>query len=124
MLYIENLCCFVAQLSLSGSGGVYIPQNSSYVNTSTLVHEIGITAASPVYTTKALSPAVFIADHLPGKIGKLSAKAFGSSYYDQNLSNYTGLDYQRFDLRESIIKTEGINTEQNSTKPITSPIGG
>lgn len=107
MLYIENLCEFVAQLVCSGEGGVYFPQNSTYTNTSALVREIGITVSKPTYTTKLLNFFVFIASRIPGKVSGLVNKAFGNQIYDQRLSHYDGLDYQVYDLRESIIATEG-----------------
>jgi len=106
MLYIDNLCEFVSQLVLSGEGGVYFPQNAEYTSTSHLVREISITTDSPTYTTKFLKPAVSLVSHVPGKIKILTKKAFGNCYYDQGLSVYDGIDYQIYNLRESIIATE------------------
>lgn len=106
ILYIENLCEFVGQLTLSGAGGIYFPQNSEYTSTSSLVREIGITVNHPTYAIKLLNPFVSIARHIPGKVCNLADKAFGSSYYEQKISAYEGIDYQRFDIRNSIIRTE------------------
>jgi len=106
MLYIENLCEFVALLILSGEGGIYFPQNNSFSNTGKIVRLIGEMEESPVYLTKLLSPAVGVALRIRGKVSSLARKAFGSCYYDQDLSRYDGLDYQLFDLRTSIMKTE------------------
>lgn len=108
MLYIENLCEFAAQLSLSQQSGVYFPQNGEYSNTSELVASIGMASHSPVRTSKVLSSAVSMAKAVPiGKIRDLAKKAFGSSYYDQRISHYDGLDYQKVALNDSITRTEG-----------------
>lgn len=106
MLYIENLCEFLSLLILGGEGGIYFPQNSSYIKTSTLVREIGITTNCPVYTSKLLNPAIFFISHISDKTSSLVNKAFGNQVYDQRLSQYDGIDYQLYDLRESIIATE------------------
>lgn len=106
ILYIGNLCEFVSLLILSGEGGVYFPQNGEYTTISRLVREIGITTNSTIYTSRALNIVVFIASYVPGKVGKLVGKIFGSSVYDLALSFYDGLEYQKFDLRKSIIRTE------------------
>lgn len=108
MLYIGNLCEFVALLTLSGAGGVYFPQNGEYTRTSTMVSQIGKYAHRTVYTVNVLNPVVNIAKYIPiGKVRGLAAKVFGNSYYDQTISEYSGLDYQKYSLEESIQRTEG-----------------
>ena len=107
MLYIDNLCELVSQLVLCGEGGVYFPQNAEYTKTAEMVKQIGEQAHRPVHVTRLLSPAVWIALHIPGKIKKLAAKAFGNNCYDQRLSKYDGLDYQKVSMADSIRYTEG-----------------
>lgn len=109
MLYIENLCEFAALLMLSGEGGIYFPQNKEFTKTSELVQEIGRIAGKPVKVTRLLDPAVWAALHVPGKISDLANKAFGSSWYDQKLSQYTNINYQKTDLIKSIAQTEQIS---------------
>ena len=107
MLYIENLCEFVAQAVLSGEGGVFFPQNGEYSNTGELVRMIGEASGRKVRLSRMLLPAVTIAMHMPiGKVKGLASKAFGSSYYDMRLSRYEGMDYQKVGLKESIVRTE------------------
>lgn len=106
MLYIENLCEFVAQLALSGEGGIYFPQNGEYGKTSEIVRMIGEGAGRRVWKTRILLPAIKVAGHIPAKIGRLVNKAFGNMVYDQRLSRYDGLDYQKVSLEESIKKIE------------------
>lgn len=106
ILYIGNLCEFLCKLMLSGEGGVYFPQNAEYVKTSRLVREISITVGKMTYVSKMFNMAVLIASHVPGKISGLVNKAFGNQRYSRTLSEYDGLEYQIFDLQESIINTE------------------
>lgn len=108
MLYVENLCEFVALLSLSGESGVYFPQNRAYTKTADMVQAIGVAAHRPISKSKVLNPAVAIAGKIPGKVNGLVEKAFGDGYYDQKLSQYRGLDYQLVGLEESIRRAEGV----------------
>lgn len=112
-LYVGNLCEFLCQIMLvdmrnsQTNDVVLFPQNSDYVRTSDLVREIAITSHKPTLRLRILSPFVALASHMPGKIGRLTNKAFGNNIYDMALSQYEGIDYQKVDLRESIILTEG-----------------
>ncbi len=107
MLYIENLCEFVGQLVCSGEGGVYFPQNSSYSNTSQLVRMIGVIIHKNIHLSKMLIPAVKVVECVPiRKIRDLASKAFGSSWYEMNISKYKGIEYQKYSLEESIKYTE------------------
>lgn len=112
-LYVGNLCEFLCQIMLvdmknsQTNDVVLFPQNSDYVRTSDLVKEIAITSHKPTLRLRILSPFVALASHMPGKIGRLTNKAFGNNIYDMALSQYEGIDYQKVDLRESIILTEG-----------------
>ncbi|MGN8774091.1 sugar transferase [Candidatus Weimeria sp. HCP3S3_B5] len=111
MLYVGNLCEFLCQLMLSCEGGIYFPQNAEYTKTSEMVKEIrAVAGGKKIVETKALNPAVKVGQKVPGKIGGLVDKAFGNLTYDQKLSTYEGIEYQRCTLSESIEKTEG-NTE-------------
>lgn len=106
MLYIGNLCEFLCKLMLSGEGGVYFPQNGEYTKTSEMVQVIADVVWHPLKTARLLAPAVWILSHLPGKAGQLANKAFGNCLYNRILSIYEGLDYQMYDMKMSIIKTE------------------
>lgn len=107
VLYIENLCEFVSLLVLSNNGGIFFPQNEGYASASRFVREISITANKPTHISKLLNAAVFVAKHIPGrKVQGLSRKVFGNLYYVQEMSVYDGIDYQKADLRSSVIATE------------------
>lgn len=123
MLYIDNLCEFLCLLILSGEGGIYFPQNVEYARTSEMVRIIAETYHKSICITKQLVPAVIAAEKIPGKTGRLIDKAFGNFTYDQRLSEYEGMEYQKISLAESIEKIEepdkisaasdAVNTSQN-----------
>ena len=103
MLYIENLAEFVRLMIENRERGVFFPQNKEYVDTGVMIREI-----ARVHHCKLL-PAFKIPlklmQNLPGKLGKLSKKAFSSFYYQQECSKYKD-NYQIFSLEESIRKIE------------------
>lgn len=107
MLHIDNLSEFLCKIMLLGEGGVFIPQNAEYTQTSEMVKEIAEVTGSKIVESSVFAPAVFIGSKVPGKIGNIVNKAFGNMTYDQELSEYPGLDYRVVGLKESIKKTEG-----------------
>lgn len=106
MLYIGNLCEFLCLLICSGEGGVYFPQNSAYVKTTDMVKEIRKVRNKGTVTARILAPAVGLAVHVPGKIGRMACKAFGNSICHQKLSIYEGIKYRVFDFPTSIKNSE------------------
>ena len=106
MLYVGNLCEFLCLLMLSGEGGIYFPQNSTYTKTSEMVKEICKVAGGRIIESKILNPAVKIGQKVPGKIGGLVDKAFGNLTYKESISQYSGIDYQVYNLIKSIELTE------------------
>ena len=105
MLYIENLCEFLAQIMIRGYGGIFWPQNEEYSRTSEMVRIIAEVSGHGISVSKAFNWAVGIATYVPGKIRELSNKAFGNMSYDQSMSMYD-FEYRIVDLRESIVRTE------------------
>lgn len=101
MLHVDNLTELLRLIVDKNSCGYYHPQNREYVKTSNLVREI-----SKVYHHKMFQTKLFnrlISWLMPITIVK---KIFGDLYYDIKLSEYTMLDYQILDLKESIRKAE------------------
>ena len=122
MLYIENLCEFLCQMMLvdidcySGKGNVFFPQNGAYTKTSEMVGMIVETVGHRICVSRMFAPLVFAAGKVPGKIGGLVNKAFGNSCYEQGMSEYQGMDYQKVSLWESVRRTEGtVVTEEKET---------
>ena len=106
MLYVENLAEFVRLLVDCGKGGIFFPQNAEYTTTSRMVEAIGNTKGRKVRLWKVLNPLVSLAASMPGKIGQLANKAFGSLTVDQNLSIRDLDGYRIYTLEESIERTE------------------
>ena len=88
MLYVENLAEFIRQLVESGEGGLYFPQNAEYVTTARMVQLIGAAKGKKIRLWSILNPAVWLASKVPGKIGNLANKAFGSLTVDMALSHF------------------------------------
>lgn len=107
MLYIGNLCEFLCRLIRSGEGGIYFPQNAEYVKTSEMVRLIAEASGHKIWVTKALNPAVWVLGMMPGKMGRLIGKAFGSVVYECNNEPQFLNNYQVFSFQESIKHTEG-----------------
>lgn len=102
MLYIENLSEFLCLLAKSGKGGIFLPQNEDYVSTAEMVREIGRANGKKIRLCAWLVPFVWLAWKMPGKIGGMVKKAFGSLTIDLELSRQ-GIDgYQKYGLRESV----------------------
>lgn len=107
MLYIDNLCEFLALLIESEESGIYFPQNKNYVRTSRMVQIIGEVSGHKVRLTKLLNPAVRIAGKIPGKVSGLANKAFGNLVYEKEMSQCFGGKYQLRGLKDTIQRTEG-----------------
>ncbi len=105
MLYVENFCEFVRLLIEQGSGGIFYPQNREYSSTDEMVKEIVACYGKKIRLCKWMNPFVKLFAKCPGKIGALAKKAFGSMSYEQEISHVIG-DYQLYDFRESIERTE------------------
>lgn len=107
MLYIENLCEFLCLIIKEPHAGVFFPQNGELVNTSEMVKQIAVASGHKMWVTSLLTPFVMIGMKMPGKIGGLCQKAFGSSYYEPEMSEYLE-EYRVYDLKDSIRLTEYI----------------
>lgn len=118
MLYIENLCEFLCQVMLvreiKQNAIVLIPQNEEWTNTSAMVEEIAKASGKKIAIMKVLKPVVAMVGHIPGKIGNMTNKAFGNSCYAHAISVYSGLDYQKISLKQSIDRTESEKNEKNA----------
>lgn len=102
MLYVENLAEFIRLLTEAGIGGTFFPQNEEYVTTAEMVRLIGSALGRKVRLCSALNPAVRLAARMPGKLGGMAQKAFGSLTIDRQLSHREITGYQIFSLEESI----------------------
>ncbi|MDD3415805.1 MAG: glycosyltransferase [Lachnospiraceae bacterium] len=117
MLHIDNLCELLCQVMLVGKGGIFFPQNGEYTKTSGMIKVIAQVSGKKSFGTRLLNPVVWIGSRVPGKISNIVQKAFGNMTYDQELSVYPGINYRVVDLRESIERTEGLQTKKSDEKP-------
>lgn len=101
MLYIGNLCEFLCLIMKEPQAGVFFPQNCELVNTSEMVRQIAIASGHKMWVTSLLTPFVAIGMKMPGKIGGLCQKAFGSSYYEPEMSE-CDLNYRKYQFEETI----------------------
>ncbi len=107
MIYVENLCQFLCELIENDDKGVFYPQNARYVSTSEMVRMIAEKSGKKLYLVPFSELLIKDAGRLPGKIGRLAGKAFGTLVYDKQMSRYHGNSYQKYDLEESIVRIEG-----------------
>ena len=85
-----------------------MPQNADYVSTAEMVKEIGAAMGKNIHLWRWMNPLVWLTGKVPGKIGGMVQKAFGSLTVEQELSRQ-GIDgYQRFGLRQSVERSLGL----------------
>jgi len=96
MIYIDNLSEFVKQLIDNCSGGIFLPQNVDYVNTSEMVKLIAEAHGKKVRMTKLLNPLLNLLNI------SIVNKVFGDLVYEKSIS--CNIDFVSFE--ESIMRTE------------------
>lgn len=85
MLRIERLCEFVRKLIDNGSGGIYFPQDPSYVKTAAMVKQLGKEQGRKIHLVKGFNWSICLLGMMPGKIGGMVNKAFGSLVYEKDI---------------------------------------
>lgn len=111
MLYIGNLCEFVRLLVEEGSAGTFFPQNSEYVKTAEMVRQIGKRNNNKIHLVKGFNWGIYLMGYLPGKIGRMVNKAFGSLVYEPRVMQEPPFQtqkskYQIYKIEKSIKRTE------------------
>ena len=71
MIFIDNLCSFFCKLIDDKLQGIYLPQNTEYVNTSELVQCIAKHSGKQVNLTKLFNPIIRLLKNRVGSIGKM-----------------------------------------------------
>ena len=113
MIYIGNLTEFLRLLAESGLGGIFLPQNASYISTAELVEMIGEAQGRRIHCLRILNLPVLLAGVIPGKVGKMVNKAFGSLTIEQGLTGDIG-DYRIYSWEESIRESVGTGKANRS----------
>lgn len=92
-LYIGNLCEYVRRLVDSQRSGIFFPQDSRYIRTSGMVRQIARRHGKRIILVKGLNWAVGLLAYVPGKIGRMVNKAFGSLVYEKGIDvSFSGVD--------------------------------
>lgn len=86
MLFIDTLCEFIKQIVDRNSRGLYFPQDAEYSCTCDLVMNIAKKKGKKIILLPFLNPIIKFLMILPGKIGILTRKAFGSLIYEKSMS--------------------------------------
>lgn len=81
MLHIDKLCQFVKERVDQQDSGVFFPQNDKYVRTSHMVRDIAKANGKTIYLFSWMNWAIRLLGFIPGKIGRLTNKAFGNLVY-------------------------------------------
>ena len=85
MIYIDNLSQCILQLIINNQGGLHLPQNTEYVNTTHLAQLIAQYTGKNLRTTTLFNPFIH---GLKGIVPPIS-KLFGNLVYPQESSNAT-----------------------------------
>lgn len=101
VIYIKNLCELVKLIIDNNDTGIYFPQNPDIVSTDFIVKTIADSWKHKIFISRALGLAVKLINYVPGKIGRISKKAFGNKYYEKDMSVYRQ-KYQLYTTKESI----------------------
>lgn len=105
MLYIGNLCKFLALLILNEEKGTFYPQNREYVQTAELVRQIAAAHGRRICLSGIFHPFLWLFGRMGGRLGGQVNKAFGNLTIDQRLSEYRE-EYQIYSFEGSIRRTE------------------
>ncbi|EGP4969127.1 NAD-dependent epimerase/dehydratase family protein [Enterococcus faecium] len=85
MLHIDKLSEFVKERIDAQDSGVFFPQNDQYVRTSHMVRDIAQENGKKIYLFSYMNWAIRLLGYVPGKIGRLTNKAFGSLVYEKKI---------------------------------------
>ena len=99
MIYIENLCEFLCSLVDNQCGGIHLPQNIEYVNTTKFVKCIASLSGRNIITTKMFNPVIL---PMLKKISPLN-KLFGDLTYGKSNDEYNIIDFKE-SVKRSIFK--------------------
>lgn len=84
MLSIRNLCEFVRLCIENWDEGIFFPQDPQYVKTAEMVRDIARRNGKRIRLIKCFNWGIYLMGYLPGKIGGMVNKAFGSLVYDKS----------------------------------------
>ncbi|MGX7126151.1 NAD-dependent epimerase/dehydratase family protein [Enterococcus viikkiensis] len=83
MLHINNLSKFVKERIDIQDSGIFFPQDDNYVRTSHMVKAIAEKNGKKIYLFSWMNWLVRLLGYIPGKVGRLTNKAFGNLVYEK-----------------------------------------
>ncbi|MDN6268452.1 MAG: NAD-dependent epimerase/dehydratase family protein [Tetragenococcus koreensis] len=83
ILSVGNLCYFIKERIISQDSGIFLPQDEEYMRTSYMVKNIGKRNGKKIILIPWANWLVRLMGHFPGKVGKLTNKAFGNLVYEK-----------------------------------------
>jgi nucleoside-diphosphate-sugar epimerase len=101
MLHIDNLCEFLKVMIDYEESGLFFPQNAEYIKTSNLVRTIAEVHDKKIWMTKIANPILKLLFRI-----EVINKAFGNLVYEKSMSDYSKVNYQVRNFKESIELTE------------------
>jgi nucleoside-diphosphate-sugar epimerase len=102
MIYIDNISEFVKCVIDNCEGGLFLPQNNDYVNTSEMVKLIAKVHGKKIIFTGVFNPLLNLI-----KRNETVNKVFGNLTYEKNLSGNSNAQFKNFvDFENSIRLTE------------------
>lgn len=82
MLNIDTLCECLRKLIDSEEAGLFFPQDSDYVKTADMVKRLGLEQGRKIYLVKGFNWGIRLLGLMPGRMGRMTNKAFGSLVYE------------------------------------------
>lgn len=111
MIFIDNLSEYVKCIIDFKMEGIFLPQNSEYVNTSELVKLIAECNGKVIRTTKLINPFLKLCNKSP-----YYNKVFGDLIYQYPISNENIKKCKFIDLKCSVRRTENFDENNTDTK--------
>lgn len=100
MIAIHNLCEFLYQVIIKEKRGIYHPQDKEYVETSKLVGYIRKQKGKGILYVKMFNAILRV---LVKKVGVVE-KVFGDYKYKKEISEYEGVVYQKYRMKDVVRK--------------------
>lgn len=103
MIFIDNLCELIRLVIDNEERGTFFPQNKEYVQTTELVKNIAEVYGKRIHLVGFLNPLINFGFKKVSYINKI----FGNLVYEKELSDYQSFKYCIYNIKDSILKTEG-----------------
>ena len=100
MIAIDNLCEFLYQMIMKEKRGIYHPQDKEYVETSKLVGYMRKQNGKGIFYVKMFNPILRV---LVKKV-RVVEKLFGDYKYKKEISEYEGVVYQKYRMKDVVRK--------------------